>query len=114
MTYAPSKEQFEMELFRWKTDHNEKHSQHMTQGNSIVTVLNVTACRLGSDGKWSYWQDGAKQVVVGLIAQGMAYKAIPAQLTKILGQTPGEDAISEWASQYRQMYRKRSGVHAIF
>lgn len=114
MTYSPSKEQFEMELFRWKTDHNGKESQYMTQKGGIVTVRNVYAARLGHSGQWPYWQEGAKQIVVALVAKGVLYKAIQYQLTKIIGHAPGDNAIRGWVTQYSQMYKKRSGVHAIF
>jgi hypothetical protein len=114
MTYAPSKEQFEMELFRWKADHDVRESQYMTQGGGIVTVRNVDANRLGLSTAGAAWQEGAKQIVVGLIAQQTLYKALQFKLTSILGQTPGQDAIIGWATQYRQMYSRRKGVHAVF
>lgn len=114
MTYAPSKEQFEMELFRWKTDHNIRESQYMTQKGGIVTVRNVDACRLGLATAGAAWQDGAKQIAVGLIAQQTLYKAMRFKFTAILGQAPGQNAIIGWVTQYRQMYSKRKGAHAIF
>lgn len=84
MTYAPSKEQFEMELFRWKADET---PTYYTQNNTYVSVRAVS-------GKW---QDHAKEIAFGLfVGKRFTHKAIPDKLKAIIGHAPTMSATFVW------------------
>lgn len=100
--YTPSEEQFKLDKFRYNND-----KIYCTQNICFVVQLDVEECRYHLD----WWQDDAKQMVLGLRAKGVAIKNIANELKKIIGQSPNDETIRRWIKVFRQVYHaKRTTV----
>lgn len=94
------------QLNNWK---NAK-DQYMTSQGGIVTVLDLRNRRLTQVHSRSRWHDGAKQITLGLFAQGTLYKSLPNRLAAITGHAPGDNAVRDWVRQFQQRHTRRSNA----